>query len=303
LLGEEWKDYIPNAAQSVGMMTWKVEHWLESKRGLSRPNVMLKPDPLARELVQFGLLNRFGGESAWKLTPLIAERDTTTQDWKNVSAKDVIDVANTLYYVAKNTVYREPNYFHEMSRIRMRIDFARSFSFVSVILIIIALILYILRLIEPLIPKKVLLFLRLSWLPNIRLGTVSVKVCGIILLLLSACIIGSFAFQREEAEYYRRAYGYFITISRAETKSAEVNPTQPVNLSLVKQLIVKYHDSGEWNSDLRTVTSLVTNYLRDRIATGKKWLLFWTLTTRPFPHGTLLSRTILVIAVQRLMPG
>jgi hypothetical protein len=109
-----------------------------------------------------------------------------------------------LYYRAKNTVYRVPQYFEELDRLQSRIDFARSWTTVSWALAGIA---CLLMAASALRRKETLGLLKLA-------------------LILGLLHLASFyAYHRESDEYNKRVYGYFSTM--LETHDASVQKWQP----------------------------------------------------------------------------
>ena len=100
-----------------GAYTNKLESKLRAQTLLSEDGTL---ESLGRELYDHGQLQRHG---------LSGVRD-------GVSLAGVVD---SLYFHAKNTVYRESNYFQELSLIQARINFIRSFAMMSVVFFFVSL--------------------------------------------------------------------------------------------------------------------------------------------------------------------
>ena len=110
------------------------------------------------------------------------------------SWKEIEDVVNPIYFLAKNRVYRNRNYFEEMQEIKARSTFSRTIAFVAFLLIFLTSVFCILTANQQ---KKQ------SW----------VFLC---IFLLSSCAIGWFgidAYRRYEREFDIRAFGYFLEMT------------------------------------------------------------------------------------------
>jgi hypothetical protein len=142
LFGEKWKRCISKTGELNDRTKSAIAEFV--------------PEPLAIELNDLGLLSRLGGKSGRKVIPLLTPEQSTYYDWSNVTENDFITTANAVYYEAKNTVYKEPNYFHEMNHIRMRIDFARAFSFVCILLVAMTICLYLLCVQGAIVPNFII---------------------------------------------------------------------------------------------------------------------------------------------------
>ena len=161
------------------------------------------------------LLSTYGGKHGEEIEYLINHNDKASL--KKIKQNDFFEAANKLYYQAKNAVYLEDNYFAELRRIQVRIDFARSFAIISVILLFTTLILFLLKLIFP--------NLQLDHFPGVKfvkhkksktqkishLQYIERTIGGVIIFGL-LFVIGHSAYSSEEREFNSRVFGYFITL-------------------------------------------------------------------------------------------
>lgn len=195
-------------------------------------NPTKKISGLAREAAKNKLLSAYGGKQGKEIEQLINSGKLDSSHL--INQRNYSNVANRLYYHAKNAIFLEDNYFEEMHRIQVRIDFARSFAIISIVLIMTTLTLYLIKLVFP--------NLRLSHFPGIKsenqdehVKNVSVKAevgkennndeapkseqvtyfekaVGWIIILSIFYIIGRSAYAAEEKEFNLRVYGYFSTL-------------------------------------------------------------------------------------------
>jgi len=93
-----------------------------------------KITPLAKELAQseaFRKVDQDKGKKveAWIKKPTNLMADSTSDG--ELSQKDVAASITGLYYLAKNQVYGNANYYDEMKRIQSRLEFSRSISMIA----------------------------------------------------------------------------------------------------------------------------------------------------------------------------
>ncbi len=110
-------------------------------------------------------------------------------------------VANRLYYVAKNTVYRNATYFQELTVVQARIDFLRSLALLSISLCAVG-------------ALSVLIFCytNRSFLAH-GLTTAKAKhaLC-LVVVQLAVFLLSLTSFGREEGEFNDRVFGYYSTL-------------------------------------------------------------------------------------------
>jgi len=167
--------------------------------------------PLALDLADHHLISRYGGNDgkAVEDAVIVGTREDHTIENK------LPNVATQLYYAAKNAVYRDPSYYNELSRIKMRIDFSRSFACIGTVIIPTILILGTIAAsvsqqriqrtfqwclgVDPqivLVPRRVTLR----------------RMVALTALVILLCWLGRLAFEKEATEYYLRVYGYFASL-------------------------------------------------------------------------------------------
>lgn len=154
------------------------------------------------------------------------------------TAVDHGSVANSLYYVAKNTVYRNANYFQELTVVQARIDFLRSLALMSMSLFAIGVLL-------------LLIFLHKSRPVFIHsCATVPVKARRAFLLILAHLAIGLLSlvsFGREEGEFNDRVFGYYSTLV------GEASP-RPLSRAGLSRIHVPLTGIVKWRDDYMVVT-------------------------------------------------
>jgi hypothetical protein len=111
---------------------------------------LLEPSPLAVSVARVGALSKYGGTYGHFVERLIldraegehwfgrCQRDTLTDQPPSdaphpcdLDVRKLQRLTKPVYYAAKNAVYRIPEYYDELKRIQMRIDFARSIALLS----------------------------------------------------------------------------------------------------------------------------------------------------------------------------
>lgn len=128
-----------------------------------------------------------------------------------VIGKDSVDAflnaIDGVYYNAKNIVYREDTYFHELSDLSDRMDFTRSLTFLCLIFSIFYLVFFIFGYIPPLAR-----FLDIDREERLNLFFLS---------LLYACgiwLVGT-AYRTDVTSYNSRVFGYYIITLTLEPKT------------------------------------------------------------------------------------
>ncbi len=120
--------------------------------------------------------------------------------------EDLKKVAVQIYHVSKNHVYRNENYFKELSVIQERIFFARSFCLSIVITLSILVLTICFRLIFKASTSLTSPYYAVRWNKYI--------VCNIIFicLFLGLFCVGSNAYEAEEKAYARRIFGFYLSL-------------------------------------------------------------------------------------------
>lgn len=231
-------------------------------RALFGKNPCEKLRPLAREMARFHLISLYGGAKysgdtvGTEFEKLILATDKLciepVSDANPVTPENLGKVASRIYYEAKNRVFQEGNYYDEMRRIQIRVDFARSVAVVSLAFGIIVTPIALLVRLLPL--RRFVRFKAVAWLFELTQGGVFVgrndairRTSGLIVLFLVFYWCGQLAFADEELEFDLRAFGYFKTlpidtlVKRSTASAAMVDPVPFQGISGMAQLAEKEH--------------------------------------------------------------
>ena len=161
---------------------------------------------------------------------------------------DLTSVAKKFYYNAKNVAYQQDNYYDELKKIQLRVDFSRALVAVAVCLLIVVFAAFAVKgvmtvaiklLARPAHPagatpgdaarraratvwlqeKREYLFAA----PKMQWG----RLCAACLILGSALLLARFAYSSEEAEFDKRAYGYYLTLKTDGVAKRHESVCQP----------------------------------------------------------------------------
>lgn len=210
---------------------------------LFQNNYCFNLTPLGREVFKANLFSKHGEkrdeEKLEKLKEVIVNSDPNDnfrrlirRTYGKFSFQQIqIILKNTtfnIYYNGKNTVYREENYFKEMTNIQQRIDFIRSismgFEILAILLIFGNLVLIVCLLINLRSPKLfsgLFEWLKLSRMlkyknERIRTTVVVTKIIKrsviILIILIVLYLITIPIFEHEEKQFNKRIFGYFIKL-------------------------------------------------------------------------------------------
>lgn len=153
---------------------------------------------LIKEMAWRGILSRYGGEFGDCMELAIL----CNQPKRGIEWEDSVTLA--VYYQAKNAVFKEENYFDEMSKIQTRLDFARSFAILSACMAAIVMLIIFASFIRGITRKN-------------RVKNRIYQPALLLLLVFSACYsLGCFAYVSEEREFNLRAFGYFSSMKADE---------------------------------------------------------------------------------------
>jgi ABC-type Fe3+ transport system permease subunit len=111
-----------------------------------------------------------------------------------------------IYYRAKNIVYAEDNYFHELQELYARLGFVRSMLFVAIAASLAVFVASVVRLYR---------LWKRHVLSDGNEDTLRRAITGILAALLTACLailLAKSAYLSEEQNYNNRVYGYFDTV-------------------------------------------------------------------------------------------
>jgi hypothetical protein len=200
-------------------------------------------DRLAAEMASAHLLCNYGGPGGsvvedWVLGKhnLDSFRFLLRKEYRT-ACEVKADVAEQLYYHAKNIVFLQENYYDELKKIQLRIDFARTFLAISTLLAPLTLVLAAARGLKLArlmqrgrrspgikhLEDKVLRFLALRLLARTAMITAA-------LVFFSG--LAAFSYNAEERQFDMRAYGYFSSLHASENSA--VKPVKGHRISQLK---------------------------------------------------------------------
>jgi len=180
----------------------------------------LVPKQLAEELARtksFSLADPVNGEKVerWINTANRCIPTKLSYEWCP-SLSELEQSASKLYYYAKNTTFAVENYYDEMKKIQIRLDFSRSIAMLAFVYFVAALLL-VLILLTRVTFRFLISLIRDSVI--IRPAIVGesyrkllVKVPVILLGLFLVYFVAIWAYARESDEFNKRAFGYFSTM-------------------------------------------------------------------------------------------
>lgn len=135
----------------------------------------------------------------------------------------VTNSIENLYYFAKNSVYKEANYYDEMKKIQSRADFTRSIAVISFSYLLFTIALGLILIIDKFILENSLIgYLKNTknvYLLPLRPIIISKLIITLLILLLTF-FFASWAFYKETQEFNKRAFGYFSSMLQKEKNSA-----------------------------------------------------------------------------------
>lgn len=209
-----WKPSLPTFDYGVSILVGE----------LSDP----RAEPLAKDLANSGAFRKVDNENGERVEEWILSAKTNKltgmNEWRTIpnqvlSDKAVKDSIKTLHYFSKNWAYGHPNHYDELSRIKSRKDFTRSFALITLIQWLIGFFLALIIAGCALVtlsakqPKRKVMSNPLSWKWMLR-----VSLALVILLVFN--LLGVWAYQRESEAYNKRVFGYYSSKLIAERPEA-----------------------------------------------------------------------------------
>lgn len=175
----------------------------------------LVPQPLAEDLARTKSFSLVDPEYGEKIERWIVSKRECTPTSASVEScltvKELEHATGRLYYYAKNKAFAEDNYYDEMKKIQLRMDFSRSLAMIAFVYFVLALVIALFFTARRL---AILLFPLEG--PLIRGGSHTNKKLlvrgGVVLVVLfSLYVVAIWAFVRESDEFNKRAFGYYST--------------------------------------------------------------------------------------------
>lgn len=171
-------------------------------------------NPLAKDLASNHAFEIFEGEKGIEIQRWILE-DGACSSCPNINYKDVRNSIIKLYYYAKNNVYLEANFYDEMKKIQSRSDFTRSIAVISLVYFLIAFLLSVILLIDKKRGSPWISALKQNTKNNFISSVRSIEIVKMIVtfvLLIFIFFVAWWAYDRESAEFNKRAFGYFSSM-------------------------------------------------------------------------------------------
>lgn len=188
-------------------------------RYASRVNVLIgslsspKVEPLAKELANNNAFRIVDTINGTKTEEWLISANPTNPCTGNEDNCYVINSIDSLYYFAKNNVYKETNYYDEMKKIQARADFTRSIAVISLLYLILALILSLILSLDKRFGNRIIERLKsksrhFKTLEPIQRSKFIITLLVLILIFFFA----SWAYFKETKEFDKRAFGYFASM-------------------------------------------------------------------------------------------
>jgi hypothetical protein len=174
----------------------------------SRNTLSGRPNDLFEKLVAHRAFEAARGKPAQELVTKISLTSIA------VIPPEVQREITELFYIAKNRVYLKDTYFQELNTINSRVDFARSLTFVGVVLLITQLVLCIFKYLVP------------SIFPRSSPASGTAIPRSVVALqhtyFAAACIVcialANGAFRSEQTNFNLRIFGYYAELAKDELK-------------------------------------------------------------------------------------
>jgi len=149
---------------------------------------------------------------AWiESTPPCEPQDKPTPNCP--SRGEVEESFKSLFYHAKNTVYKHPNHYDELKRMQARLEFTRSIALIAFIYFIIAVI----------TGTSLMIFHSFSrHRRRKRLAELRVRFPATVAILFCVYFVSVWAFERENDAFNRRAFGYFATETLSDKRQRDI---------------------------------------------------------------------------------
>jgi hypothetical protein len=212
----------------------------------------LVPNALAKDLAYTQAFSHVDPARGKKIEEWIADDQNRCTPGRDATAtcpslSELTHSIHKLYYYAKNNAYGHENYYDEMKRIQIRLDFSRSISMIALIYFCIAVFMLVPLQLAP-----------TSWLmrklPGINAWLLKVKqslrtkrperevddprphqfsmlfrVPMVLLILFMVYFVGGWAYAREAEEFNKRAFGYFSSMQIKQKTPPTSEPNNDVS--------------------------------------------------------------------------
>lgn len=173
---------------------------------------------LSRDFYRISLLKRVADSLKLNYTKYYLINKFSNIEYKcDIKASDYIHVKectrfiSSIYYYAKNTVYRNENYFSELEFIASRIDFSRSFTLLNYYLFAFGAIMFGVQLVVEILYN---IYFHSNWKGFLKSLAKSTIVLSIFFSLLW---VGRTAYISEQTNYHLRVFGYFHSLCAPST--------------------------------------------------------------------------------------
>ena len=173
------------------------------------------PEPLAEDLARtksFSMVDPIYGKrvEAWITSD---KRCTPTKESTETcpSLAEIESSGKRLYYLAKNKVYAEDNYYDEMKKIQIRMDFSRSLAMIAFVYFVVAVFMVLVLMVGQ---RKILLRsgTLIAALKRQKTGNLLLRVPVVLLTLFLIYFVAIWAYARESDEFNKRAFGYYSSM-------------------------------------------------------------------------------------------
>lgn len=212
--------FVTESEIRTGVLLGRTSKIVESQR--SAVTTEAEWENLAKAYARLGLFSVQDQEFGTEVEKVILDGSKLNRS-VNVH-RNISGLVNSVYYQAKNTVYREDNYFKELGLIQNRIDFARSLSVISVLFVLTTLTFFVMTVVKILYLSFTSGDDKRSKIPTLTISTA----------ILSMVFAGVFlaardAYAAEEAEFDRRVFGYYASMKQeqASKEAAAKSATTP----------------------------------------------------------------------------
>ena len=167
----------------------------------SKDHLEIKPKPVYIDLMDVANTDQYFTNHSNRIKACITNNYDFNQIVGENKIKELQFAVKGIYYVAKNRVYRESNYFNELQDIKTRVDFSSSLGLICLIYAICYLLLGVISL----FPSR--------W--TSKLGQAREKrslIAGLFVAYLIGILLTGISFRSETKNYNLRVFGYYTSI-------------------------------------------------------------------------------------------